>query len=258
MGNWPLKLATCTLMLASCGSEDFEPRVPDNKSNLQIAQRIYSDQRRPLGFFQEPQRDPGISYVIQHIKSNQISISQADFELCTDDFAVALDWSERFNLEQGVLGTLTDTSDTHMYFEFSRTLPGNSNRSRLERIFHCSYLDRSGVDLGVADYAGSLNTQPITKEQVRTVAEYLWTFSLYNNLGSIVVDSRGREQTDFIEHDLSIARKLDGAGTDGCDFIELIQWQYQATTPAGTLSSEEQGIGGFSATKENGSIRLCD
>ena len=71
-------------------------------------------------------------------------------------------------------------------------------------------LDRTGVELSSADgYAGTFNAQPLDAAALRTLSEYLWHFTAYNNAGHAVVASESRGAG--LTHALTIA-SLERAG----------------------------------------------
>ncbi|MEM7280831.1 MAG: hypothetical protein AAF438_04310 [Pseudomonadota bacterium] len=226
-----------------------------DQSKIQIAQRVYDDARLPVNFYSEPVRDPTAFYNVQHVRSGDVA-QTGDYEMCSDDFATALSWSEQLNGSQSLSGDLVETEESSMLFEFSRVLSNTPDRYRIERVFKCSYLDRTTLD-PITGSAGVVNVRPLATSDVKTIAEYFWTFSAYNNVGSIVLESTSESDDEVFSHTLSLARLLVGAGSNGCDYVELIHWQYDAHRTNGELNSREEPMGGFSARKEGSNVTLC-
>ena len=254
-----LAITTVTLVTA-CGSDSPEENSTESASlgldKQAIAQQVYDDDRVPEGFYAEPPRAPGAFYSIQHVKASDLSTPGGEYELCNDDFAMALSYSEQLNATHPQTGALNETSENTRYFEFVRSLPGNVAQYRVERVFKCSYLDRSSYD-STTGAAGVINLRPLSNPQLKTIAEYFWTFSEYNNVGSVVISSDGQAATPNLRHRLHLARLLPGAGRDGCDYVELIEWQYESNQDNGTLFASEMVVGGFSAQKTTAGVEIC-
>ena len=65
------------------------------------------------------------------------------YEVCTNDMAQAIDWSERQATWQGQYSDLVEVhSDTHM-FEVVRVPRADVTAMIRHRVFRCDYLDRS-------------------------------------------------------------------------------------------------------------------
>lgn len=260
MGRHGLWTFFLLFLISACGS-NTEPQEtaiqspPPDNTNLTIAKRVYDDDRTPDGFYQDPQLDGSAFFSVVHIRANQVAMSSLGFELCSDDFAQALQWSETYNTDQNQTGPLVETQEGELFFQFARSL---DTVTRLERIFKCGYLDRTGVDTSNSTFAGTLNQSPIQLDHLKLVAEYLWTFSPYNNVGSIVIDSVTQQDGTSLTHTLRLARRLPAAGAQGCDYIELIEWGHTLDLNSSVLDSTEIQTGGFSARRDNASIELCD
>ena len=82
------------------------------------------------------------------------------------------------------------TGATARYFELGRVPRGDPSRYVRMRVLRCAYLDRTGVELSMTDgYAGTLHERPLDAAALRSLSEYLWLFTTYNNAGHVVVAS---------------------------------------------------------------------
>ncbi len=248
------------ILITACGSsepnEDLAINPNTDSTKLLVAQRVYDDDRVPVGFYSEPTRNSGAFYSIQHVKASDLNQSAGDYEVCHDDFAMALSFSEQLNAGHPQSGSLTDTDENSRFFEFVRSIPGNVSQYRVERVFKCSYLDRSSYNPNTGA-AGTANIRPLSESQLKTIAEYFWTFSEYNNVGSVVVSSDTQASTPNLGHTLSLARLFPDAGRNNCDYVELVDWQYESDQNDGELFSTETVVGGFSAEKTTAGVRIC-
>jgi hypothetical protein len=161
--------------LPACGGEMAATGIQahaDTKSDYEIRAKVYTDQRTPDGFYQESL--PGIWYTIRHLKNTDLQVGIAVsgspvYELSADDFTEALNWSETVAMQQAVYEQLVDTSETDLYFQFTRFSPGTGipDLTHYSRVFKSSFLDRSGYDRSnPGTYLGMITWQPLTTEQV--------------------------------------------------------------------------------------------
>lgn len=259
-------LLICT-MLASCGGSgggDATPAaaVADDGGalDLAIAQQAYSaDRRTPDGFYAEPRLFPDRSEFRFHVKNTDVGIdpeAPVAFEVCSDDFAEALQWSaasadvRRFNT------TLSATDETDWYFEFQRAVDSDEPAVLINRVFKCTALDRAG--LAPDGYAGQVMRTPLTAEDLRFISEYFWQFSPYNNALHAVTDSVAAAAPDELLHDLRRAEIRTGAGSaSGCDRVEVWTWRHSVGTGDGVLTSTQTYERGFDARRSNGVVSLC-
>ena len=104
------------------------------------------------------------------------------YEMCTNDLAQAIDWSERQATWQGQYSDLVEVRSDARMFEVVRVPRADVSAMMRHRVFRCDYLDRSGTDLRAdAGAAGSMNQRPLTAVELEKLAEYLWQFTMFNN-----------------------------------------------------------------------------
>jgi hypothetical protein len=234
---------------------------PIDTANLAIAQQLYDGvQRTPSGFLADPPPS-GVTGVVAttHLKSTDIDPAAASrYELCTDDLAQATAWSESRATWGAAYTDLVQVSSDAQRFEFDR-VPRNAATAMLrQRVFRCSYVDRSGSNLDVDQGpAGLLAARPVTAAALQGFAEYLWHFTAYNNADTIVTQSVGSGAAPALVHAIKMAQLQRGASSADCDTITLLQWVHTADAASGALVRRIDTLGSFRARNSAGTAQLC-
>ncbi len=252
------------LVITACGGGTPASDLQANSykgSDYEIITKVYTDQRTPDGFYQESL--PDIWYTIRHLKNTDllegvVPSSTPVYELGTDDFTEALNWSETIALQQAVYEQLVDTTETDQYFQFTRFSPGTPDYTHYSRVFKSSSLDRSGYDLGNPGiYLGMITWQPLTAEQVKYVIEYLWTFTFNNNYGNAVLESYTEETDSEFIHTMTEARlTMDYA--DNCDTIQIFESQYSVQKTDGMIFQVEYLIREIYSERIGNDYQVCE
>ncbi|MGH8177558.1 MAG: hypothetical protein ACREV5_14975 [Steroidobacter sp.] len=266
-------LAT-TLALTSCGGgggsgdapEPSRPAAtasrPITQSDLEIAQSLYGGGSRTPASFYSDAAPSGHSYVSTvHLKNNDIdagaSAPQPLYELCSNDWNEALAWSESSAQSAASYSDLVETTDDARFFEFGRTRQGDPDFYLRARVFKCAYLDRSAANLRAASGpAGQLNQRPLTASELRTLSEYLWLFTTYNNFGHVVLKSSGESAPLGLSHTLHIGSLIRG-DAGACDRIEVIAWRHDLDAATGALELAVETLWTFGARESSGVAELC-
>lgn len=226
--------------------------------NLDIATALYQDsQRTPPGFFADP-APAGVGIVAtHHLRSAELALAgNGNFEVCTDDWNQALAWSEQAASQGGSYASLAGNSDTSRYFEFDRVPPGTPQQWLRQRIYLCSYLDRSDTTADVySGPAGVLNAQPRSAAQVRELAEYLWQFTGWNNYGNAVLASLDETAAAGVGHTLVIASLSPSGSGNGCDRIDVLAWRHDLDSSSGALQRRLTLLWSFSA-RQDGAVAV--
>lgn len=230
------------------------------QSNSQIAALIYSDtQRTPGGFYTE--NVPVFSgYVAtSHLKTTDVNSNAVlRYELCSDDFNQALQWSETANMLSGDNASLTGNDVTERYFEFDRIRNSTPQGYLRQRVYKCAYLNRNTVDLQAsAGDAGTLNVRPLDVTTLKQLSEYLWQFTGYNNFGSVVLSSNGTSGSNSLTHSLTIASLVRASSAGACDTINVIDWKHTVDTTTGELMLSLTPLFSFHAQESNGAVSVC-
>jgi hypothetical protein len=254
-------------VLAGCGGGGSDSPTeapvstrPVTQTDLEIAQLLYIDNRRtPQGFYQETAPSVSGYVATTHIKSTDVvSPSAPLYELCTDDWNTALAWSD-----QVATGTqasnLVETNTTTRYYEFGRVRAGTPPGYIRARVYRCTYLDRSSVDLSSAgSVAGQFNQRPLNATELQQLSEYLWQFTSYNNYGNAVLKSSGTVASSSVQHTLIIASLTAATSSGGCDRIRLIGWTHAVDSQTGALSLNAQSLWDFGARRTAGVVEICN
>jgi hypothetical protein len=254
-------------VLSGCGGGSNEAAAPEPvntrpiaQSDLEIAQMLYVDSRRtPQGFYQETS-PPVQGYVATlHLKNTDLpAATTGQYELCTDDWNTALGWSDQA-ATGAQASNLVETNTTAQYYEFGRVRAGTPQAYIRARVYRCSYLDRSAVDLlNPSSVAGQFNQRPLTTSELQQLSEYLWQFTPYNNFGNAVLKSSGAVATGSVQHTLIIAALTNAATSGGCDHIHVGGWTHSVNTQIGALTLTLRPLWDFGARRNAGVVELCD
>jgi hypothetical protein len=232
------------------------------QSDQEIAELVYAGTPRTPADFYSEEMPAGASYVSTvHLKNTDVAPASADatvYEACTDDWNAALDWSEAAAQRMPSYGDLAQTNTDDRFFEFVRVPRSAPTALMRQRVFRCSYVDRSGTDAQALNGAGGrLNQRPLTAVEVKRFAEYLWQFSTFNNFGSAVLASTTQQGTTFIEHDLTIATLERAASAAECDRIRIVRWSHAVDTSTGDITRTLTNVAVLQARESNGSVTLC-
>jgi len=232
---------------------------PVTQSDAEIAALIYSDsQRTPAGFYTEVVPTFSGYIATSHLKNSDITANAStQYELCSDDFNQALQWSETAN-SNGVNANLVGNETTDQYFEFDRVRNGTPQGYLRARVYKCSYLNRNNVDLQLAQgAAGTLNFRPLSAAALQSLVEYLWQFTSYNNFGNVVLSSSATTASSGIAHSLFIATLSSATGGSTCDTVNVIEWKHSLDTSSGALNLSVTPLWSFHAQYKQGVASTC-
>lgn len=269
-----------TFAMSSCGGGDGNSPAPNSaaaaaraveQSDLQIAQGVYGNgSRTPADFYVDPAVPGQIHISTAHLKNTDLdaslSASHPQHELCTNDWNQAMDWSESSAQSAPQYADLVATNDDARYFEFDRVRlggssgepPGGPQFYLRTRVFKCTYLDRATADLRNAiGSAGQLNQRPLTATDLRTLSEYLWQFTPYNNFGHIVLKSSGTTTGTALTHTLVMGKLVRNGLSSSCDRIDVIAWRHTADASSGALELGIETLWSFGASDSGGAAQLC-
>jgi len=229
-------------------------------SDIAIASRLYAGTpRTPSGFLSDPAPASFEQVTTYHIKSQQIEPTvSTSYELCTDDWAQAFDWSEAVAMVAPVYLDLVSNSVTERYFEFDRVPRDEPTHYVRMRVYQCNYLNRSGVDLRVAEeFAGVFNQRPLNTPALSDLSEYLWHFTEYNNADHAVLESAPLAAASNLVHVLSLANLDRGGGTNGCDRVRIEQLQTTADEISGELARSVTPVRDFDVHRVGEAVLHC-
>lgn len=231
-------------------------------SDEQILALVYDDLYTvPEGFFVDERAGTERSYTVHHVLDDSRS-----YEVCTDDFAVAMALEDADNASRSVQGYFVESYENARYFEFVRELSYNDGIGNIDdltspgfaRVFKCSNTNRDGVDRMLLDgYAGMLNARPIDANSVREFAEYLWQFAFFPNSRRKVIGTRSEADDGGLHHVLQLAFAT-SQGPQACDRIEVAEWRFSVDLQTGSVERSFQVVHSLDATLQDGSPVTCD
>jgi len=197
-----------------------------------------------------------------HLKNADVDAAavapQPLYELCTDDWNQALNWSELGAENSPQYSDLVETNDDPRFFEFGRVRQGDPTFFIRARVFKCAYLDRAAANLrAAAGPAGKLNLRPLTAAELRSLSEYLWQFTKYNNFGNAVLESSGSSTSTTLSHTLHMGVLARAGISSTCDRVDVIAWRHTLDTTTGTLQLEVTTLWSFGAREQTGAVSLC-
>jgi hypothetical protein len=219
--------------------------------------------RVPEGFRLDPAPAGATGAVATvHLKNADLpgAVSGAPrWELCSEDPAQALGWSELRANWQGSYADLVETNATESMYEFVR-VPRSDTAARLRhRVFRCTWLDRNGSDLDAASgAAGTLKSLPVSEAALNRLAEYLWQFTPFNNADHVVIASAASGAgAGQVAWRIEMARLTRATTAGECDRIERLAWTHAADVASGALTRRLDLLESFRARRENGVVQLC-
>lgn len=255
------------VLLHGCGGGGEVASPPDStlvsvdSERLAIAERLFAGAPRTPEGFAVDAPDSGSSYSrTRHLKSTDLdSGAVSEFGLCTRDLAEAIGWSDTVAASSGIETDVLMANSHLRYFEIARQERRAPQAILNDRVFHCDYLDRTGVDLREpSGYAGVLTNTKVDAQVLSALTRYLWQFTRFNNASFLVVSevmsSRGTE----IMNEIEIAHLIPATVAGACDRIERFHWRHALSTDSRELWRDElPAFDAFSARREAGSVSLC-
>jgi len=253
-----------TLLLSACSggsggsdSNNLDKVSASQSEDLVIASALYFDKRTPEDFYQE-QSETDDYYVTSHVKNIDLLPlasrgGQPIFELTSDDYTEAMNWSEQAAVLQSSYKQLVEITETLLYRQFTRMDPASPEFVYLQRILKANVLDRNGVN---DTYKGRITLLNMTPEDVKLIIEYLWTFTIDNNFGTAVLSSITTEKDDEYVHVMQQA-KLNMSFSDSCDSIEVYDVTYTVARASGFINRSEVLKRVMLAKRTGASLEIC-
>jgi len=234
-----------------------------SSGDLGLADRIYKgDARTPSGFHVEA-RPSSVTGTLstRHLKNSDLASGpQAigpQYEICTNDMAEAIDWSERQANWQGQYSDLAEVRGDARMFELIRVPRADVTAMIRHRVFRCDYLDRSGSDLRAdAGAAGSMNQRPLTAGELQELAEYLWQFTMFNNSDYVVESSTRSSNGGTLVQTIRMGQLVRGAAA-GCDTVQLRDWTHTMNTIDGTLTRSLSNVRSYQVKSTSSGVTSC-
>ncbi|HET9863096.1 MAG TPA: hypothetical protein VFP37_06605 [Steroidobacteraceae bacterium] len=234
-----------------------------DSADLELAGRLYDgDARTPEGFDVES-RPANVAGTIstRHLRNTDLATGPQAitpvFEVCTNDMAQAIDWSERQATWQGQYSDLVEVKSDDRMFEIVRVPRADVSAMLRHRVFRCDYLDRSGSDLRADDgSAGSMNQRPLTAAELDKLAEYLWQFTVFNNSEYAVESSSTTTNGNTIVQTIRMGQMIRGTA-GSCDTVKIIDWTHTMDATDGSLTRTLSDVRSFQVKSTAGGIESC-
>jgi hypothetical protein len=232
-------------------------------ADLALASRLYKgDERTPAGFDVETRPASVVGTLsTRHLKNTDFAAGpqgiSTTYEVCTNDMAQAIDWSERQATWQGQYSDLVEVrSDTHM-FEVVRVPRADVTAMIRHRVFRCDYLDRSNTDLRIdVGAAGSMNQRPLTADELEKLSEYLWQFTLFNNSDYVVESSTRSTRGNDLVQTIRVGQLVRGA-SGSCDTVQLSDWTHTMNAADGTLTRALSNVRSYQVKSTSSGATSC-
>ena len=232
-------------------------------ADLDLASRLYKgDARTPAGFEVET-RPANVAGTIstRHLRNTDLASGPQAitpvFEVCTNDMAQAIDWSERQATWQGQYSDLVEVKSDDRMFEIVRVPRADVSAMLRHRVFRCDYLDRSGSDLRSDDgSAGSMNQRPLTAAELEKLAEYLWQFTMFNNSDYAVQSSSTAMNGNSIVQTIRMGQMIRGAA-GACDTVQVMDWTHTMHASDGSLTRTLTDVRSFPVKSGSNGVESC-
>jgi len=232
-------------------------------ADLALAGRLYKgEERTPAGFDVETRPASVVGTLsTRHLKNTDFATGpqglSTTYEVCTNDMAQAIDWSERQSAWQGQYSDLVEVrGDTHM-FEVVRVPRADVTAMIRHRVFRCDYLDRSNTDLRVdIGAAGNMNQRPLTADELEKLSEYLWQFTMFNNSDYVVESSTRSTSGNALSQTIRMGQLVRGA-TGTCDTVQLRDWTHTMNAADGTLTRSLSNVRSYQVRSTSSGVETC-
>jgi hypothetical protein len=239
------------------------PAQPSNNADMTLAGRLYKgDERTPSGFDVE-QRPASVSGTLstRHLRNTDFATgpqaASPVYEVCTNDMAQAIEWSESLASWHGQYSDLVEVRSDAQKFEVIRVPRADVTAMLRHRVFRCDYLDRSSTDLRAdAGAAGAMNQRPLTAAELESLAEYLWQFTIFNNSDYAVESSTRSTSGSTLMHTIRMGQLVRGVN-GACDTIQLVDWTHTMSPVDGALTRSLTNVRSYRVKSSTAGAETC-
>jgi hypothetical protein len=232
-------------------------------ADLSLATRLYKgDERTPAGFDVEARPASVVGTLsTRHLKNTDFATgpqaASATYEVCTNDMAQAIDWSERQATWQGQYSDLVEIKSDTRLFEVVRVPRADVTAMIRHRVFRCDYLDRSSTDLRVdVGAAGSMNQRPLNADELETLSEYLWQFTMFNNSDYAVESTTRSASGNTLTQTIRMGQLVRGVA-GACDTVQLSDWTHTMNSLDGSLTRSLTNVRTFQVRSVSSAAQSC-
>jgi hypothetical protein len=232
-------------------------------ADMALAERLYKgDARTPAGFDVEARPASVVGTLsTRHLRNTDFATGPQSagpsFEVCTNDMAQAIDWSERLATWGGQYSDLVEVRGDAHKFEVIRAPRADGTAMLRHRVFRCDYLDRSGSDLRAdSGDAGEMNQRPLTATELETLSEYLWQFTMFNNSDFAVESSATTTSGNLLVHTIRMGQLVRGVN-GACDTVQLRDWVHTMNPTDGALTRSLANVRSYTVQGSGGVTQAC-
>ena len=237
--------------------------APVNAADMNLADRLYKGtDRTPEGFDTEA-RPASVTGTLatRHLKNTDLATGPqamgATYEICTNDLAQAIEWSEKQATWQGQYSDLAEVGNDARYFELVRVPRADVTAMIRHRIFRCDYVDRAGSDLrSDSGAAGLMNQRPLTAVELEKLAEYLWQFTMYNNSDYAVERSSTTLNGSLLVQTIRMGQLVRGAA-GSCDTVQVSDWSHTMNTVDGSMARTLTPVRSYQVQNSTSGVTSC-
>lgn len=247
-------LVVAILIAYKKSTEITPPIFPSDKTDFtreEIYQAMYSDYKVPVNFYQinwERGKKKASDYLIYQTQPLSGGGSKP---YCANNLSEAENEYDKWYKETSVKRTLESVLENEKFFEFKHLdidSRGYKNIYRL-RIHKCSYLNfsdkiRDNFYWDDDDHDGKwsnmnvgiFGVRPITQENIKEMAEYLWYIDNYNQGGRKVLSSITSETEEEIIQTLYETHFVGAGYRGGCDQIYVVKRELGVNKDMGEIN----------------------
>jgi len=247
-------LGTIILLLSSCGGGATGSSVATPAATTPFAGVVAAmntpTERTPAGFY-SPSQGSTERRDYMHVRSDQVMAGVAvSYEVSSSDPNQAYLWSADVASRSSQNMKLVASDETEWFYEYSWS-PENPQPHQSEvlsvRVLKSSAIDRSVYDRNnPSSLLAVIQHRPITGADARFVAEYLWTFSMSNNAGHIVLDSDDTiATTTGVRHTVTEAVFDPAMNYNTCSPVQIINSHYDVNSVNGGVELSQSLSGQF-------------
>jgi hypothetical protein len=262
-GGSPAPASSSPQPAAVTAAPEAPAPAPVNSADLALAERLYAGTARTPQGFDVESRPANVAGTLatRHLKNTDLAAGPqsigATYEMCTNDLAQAIEWSEKQSTWQGQYSDLAEVGNDARYFEIVRVPRADVTAMIRHRIFRCDYLDRAGTDLrSDSGSAGAMNQRPLTAVELEKLAEYLWQFTMFNNSDYAVESSSTTLNGSQLVQTIRMGKLVRGsAGT--CDTVQISDWSHIMSTLDGSLTRTLSAVRSFKVKGSSAGVESC-
>jgi hypothetical protein len=142
-------------------------------------------------------------------------------------------------------------------FELVRVPRADVTAMVRHRVFRCDYLDRSSTDLRAdVGAAGSMNQRPLNADELESLSEYLWQFTMFNNSDYAVESSARSASGNTLTQTIRMGQLVRGAA-GACDTVQLVDWTHTMNSGNGSLTRSLTNVRTFQVTSVSSGTQSC-